>query len=111
MCTSLQEEPNAGESLMLENTPEQQENQSEQEPADAHALKVEEDSVASLTEEQPKQNPKLLLLPEDANAHKTLSGPEPRKGKLPPLTIVPPIRKIHTLYSTTQSFSPISNSV
>lgn len=82
---------------MLENTPEQQENQSDQEPADDHALKLEEDSVAS--EEQPKQYPKL---PADANTQKTLSGPEQRKGKLPPLTIVPPIRKTLSLHSTTK---------
>lgn len=47
---------------MLENTPEQQENQSDQEPADDHALKLEEDSVAS--EEQPKQYPKLPIMGE-----------------------------------------------
>lgn len=78
-----QEEPDAGESVMVENTPElQQENQSDQESADDNHV---------LTEEQPKQDPK----PDDAtDTHKTLhSGPEPRKPKLPPLTIVPPIRK------------------
>jgi len=94
ICSSLQEEQKAGESLLLENTPDEQENQSEQEPPDDHALKLEEDSIATLTEEeQPQQYPKLQL-PEDASTHQIQSGPEPRKGKLPPLSIVPPIRKM-----------------
>ncbi|KAG0580597.1 hypothetical protein KC19_4G185600 [Ceratodon purpureus] len=103
---SQDQEPDAGESVLMENTPEpqqekqsdqqqeeqfdqqeeqqfdqQQEEQFDQEPADDHAL----------TEEQPKQD----LKPDDAIENikpLTYSGPEPRiKSKLPPLTIVPPI--------------------
>jgi len=81
---------------MLENTPEHQENQSKcQEPSDDHAL---------TTEEQPQQYSKLLQQPaEDANTHKTVLGLESRKGKLPPLSIVPPIRKILSLLSIAKS--------
>lgn len=86
---------------MLENTPEQQEDLSDEEPADDHGLKLEEDSVASLADE--KHPKRYQMLPEDANTHMTLPGPEARKGKLPPLSIVPPIRKILSLHSPPNS--------
>lgn len=50
--------------------------------------------------EQPQQQE--LKLDDAVDTHKTLLSPEPRKAKLPPLTIVPPIRKIAlTALSTT----------
>ncbi|KAG0590822.1 hypothetical protein KC19_1G129500 [Ceratodon purpureus] len=106
------EEPDAGEVLMLENTHEKQEDQSDQEheplesPQPAELAKLAEPDVpeheqensdeesASYLTEQPEEQPKqeALKLDDAVDTHKDdLSCPEPRKAKLPPLTIVPPI--------------------
>lgn len=63
----------------------------EQENVDNEQENGDQESASCLTE-KPQQEE--LKLDDAVGTHKTVSGPDPRKAKLPPLTIVPPIRKI-----------------